>query len=402
LPDTSVDYADVARRIVLIAPEDSVWKGVAGDLLRAGYDVSHRSTPDVAAVAGDPLAVVLSSECCGPTGPFAAAARFKKSVETFLPVIVAVPREEELANTPLEDIPVDDIFIGEPTCRQIIIRIHQVKRIKRLWLDLHSKNEQLGMYFKELQSTFNRVDSELKLARRLQLSMLPPGKVIVPGAEFSSVNIPSGAVSGDFYDVFRLDETHVGFYVADAIGHGVPAALLAVFVKRGIKTKDIGNGGYRIIPPGEVLDSLNRDIIAQNLSDNPFITMCYCVYDTKNRTIQVASAGHPSPFIIRGPNDGVALVEADGPLLGIFEDSFKTDTVELLPGGKILLYSDGTENAGLMEGDQPGEEVFKASVDAHKALDLEPFINGIVNQCFPERFANLLPDDVTLVAMQAN
>jgi len=351
--------------------------------------------------AGEPEAIVVDAEDCGGRDPLEVASRLKDAAgDAFVPVLLVVGAVEDLEMIPRENLPIDDCIVGVPTPSQFFFRLRQARRLKSLWNDLNSKNDQLFLYFKELQNMFARVDEELKLARRLQLSMFPPRELEFPGSRFASVNIPSGQVSGDFFDVFRLDETHVGFYVADAIGHGVPAAILAVFVKRGINAKEISGNDYRIIPPGEVLGKLNRDIIDQNLSDNPFITMCYCVFDAATGKLRVSSAGHPRPFVIRGSGREIEEVAVEGPLLGIFDEEFETVDLVLREGDKVVLFSDGTENAGLLTGATPGPDVFESTVRKFANLPAGRFIDQVVSACFPEKLANLLPDDMTIVAME--
>src|SRR5690349_18023167 len=122
-------------------------------------------------------------------------------------------------------------------------------------------------------------DAELDLARRIQMSFLPQALPEVAGVRFSVHHALCGRVGGDFYDVFRLDESHVGLYVADAMGHGVPASLLTIFVKKGVRPKEVFGHHYRLLPPEEVLQRLNRELIEQKLSDTPFITMLYALYN---------------------------------------------------------------------------------------------------------------------------
>src|SRR5262249_54655353 len=156
---------------------------------------------------------------------------------------------------------------------------------------------------KRLQAAYQQFDLELDLARRIQESFLPRTLPELPRARFAVKYKPCGRVGGDFYDVFRLDENHVGFYVADAMGHGVPASLLTVFVKKGVQAKEITGRNYRLVPPNEVLQRLNRDLIDQALSENPFITMAYVLFNMRDGTLQFARAGHPCPLYVprQGP-----------------------------------------------------------------------------------------------------
>src|SRR6202453_5516879 len=84
-----------------------------------------------------------------------------------------------------------------------------------------------------------RLDEELRLAAKLQQDFLPKTLPQIGPVHFHTLFLPAGYVSGDFYDVMRLDEKHIGFYIADAVGHGVPAALLTMFIKHALATKQI-------------------------------------------------------------------------------------------------------------------------------------------------------------------
>jgi DNA-binding NarL/FixJ family response regulator len=112
-----------------------------------------------------------------------------------------------------------------------------------------------------LREHSRQMDEQLRLAQRLQMDFLPRRMPEVSGARFAARLEAAAWVAGDFYDVFRLDERHVGFYVADAVGHGVPAALLTVFVKKSLKTKRIEGHRYELIAPDEALRLLNVDLL---------------------------------------------------------------------------------------------------------------------------------------------
>lgn len=189
-----------------------------------------------------------------------------------------------------------------------------------------------------------QIDEEMRLAGRLQSEFMPRQLPEVNGSEFSVLFRPAGYVSGDIFDAARLDEAHVGFYIADVMGHGMPAALLTMFIKRAIHMKEIFEGQYRVVPPNEVLRHLNAEICSQQFSGNHFATIAYCVVNTKTLLMQYARAGHPLPLKI-GAHD-ISPLAADGALLGIFPDEeFALETRQLYHGDHVLLYSDGFEFA---------------------------------------------------------
>ena len=187
------------------------------------------------------------------------------------------------------------------------------------------------------------LNEEMKIAARLQRDFMPSKLPEVGKARFSVLFQPAGFVSGDLYDVVRLDETHVGFYVADAVGHGLPAALLTMFIKKALQVKRITNNSYEIISPEISLAELNSSICQQDLSSCQFCTAIYCVLDTVSLELTYARAGHPEALLLhqQGPKE---LLGAEGGLLGIFADAtFTPATVQLAPGDRLIVYTDGAE-----------------------------------------------------------
>jgi len=199
-----------------------------------------------------------------------------------------------------------------------------------------------------LADQIGRIDEELRLAAQLQQEFLPTEIPSVAGVGFEVFWRPAGYVSGDIYGVTRLDESHIAFFLADAVGHGVPAALMTVFIKQSLDFKRIDPAekrGYRIVGPGEALAQLNRDMVTQQNGKVRFATACCGVVDTATRRVTLARAGHPFPILLRADGSREN-VEADGGLLGVFEEEvFEQQTLELAAGDRLLLYSDGFEMA---------------------------------------------------------
>ncbi len=145
----------------------------------------------------------------------------------------------------------------------------------------------------------HRLDEELRLAARLQQDFLPKTLPQIGPIHFHTLYRPAGYVSGDLYDVARLDETHVCFYMADAVGHGMPAALLTMFIKNALVTKQITPGGYRLLDPGETLERLNASLVDQNLTHATFATAVYGTVNASTLVCRYAGAGHPPPLLMR-------------------------------------------------------------------------------------------------------
>ena len=140
----------------------------------------------------------------------------------------------------------------------------------------------------------------------------------------------------------RLDETHVGFFLCDAVGHGMPAALLTMFIKRALVCKEIIAGGYRLLSPAETMGRLNDALVEQELSQATFATACYGVIDTRTLDCTIASGGHPQPLLLR--DTALSPLQAEGPLLGIFAgETYTQFTTHLQKGDKLIVYSDGIE-----------------------------------------------------------
>jgi serine phosphatase RsbU (regulator of sigma subunit) len=186
---------------------------------------------------------------------------------------------------------------------------------------------------------------EMHLAARLQRDFMPRELPELGDARFGVLFRPASWVSGDIYDIFRLDETHVGFYVVDAVGHGMPAALLTMFIRRALQTKRITGNSYHIIPPDQAMAQLNADICQEDLSGSQFCTAVYCVLDTERGELTYARAGHPEPLLVRA-NGNTELLKASGDLLGVFpEGQYEAHTITLDPGDRVVLYTDGAEDA---------------------------------------------------------
>lgn len=202
------------------------------------------------------------------------------------------------------------------------------------------QRERLRLRYRALIESHEELLRQMRLAEQVQRSLPPRPLPSTPGVTFAAALRPTLHMAGDFYSVFRLDATHVGFYVGDVMGHGPAAALLSVYAMLSLKTKNIEGNSYEILPPATALEQLSRALIAADLPGQPFITMIYGVLDTAEHTWTYCSGGHPHPFILRAGKP-ICPLEVTGPLLGAVELPFRQASVRLEPGDRLVLYSDG-------------------------------------------------------------
>jgi len=198
----------------------------------------------------------------------------------------------------------------------------------------------------QLSMTGAMVDNlaeQMRLAGLVQQDFLPTQLPNIDEVRWATLFLPAEWVSGDIYNIVRIDEQHIAFYVADVVGHGIPAALLTIFVKQALVMRETIESNYRIFSPAEVMKNLNMRMAAQKLSGYQFATCCYCLLNVKTLQLTYARGGHPYPILIR-PKEQPRQLEMRGSLLGIFKESeYIQQTIQLQRGDKLLLYSDGAE-----------------------------------------------------------
>jgi phosphoserine phosphatase RsbU/P len=271
--------------------------------------------------------------------------------------------------------------------------------------DLQDKIHQLSFELNLLRrrdahvnGLMTKLDEEQRLAARLQQDFLPKNLPQVGQVYFHTLFRPASYVSGDLYDVMRLDEQHVGFYVADAVGHGMPAALLTMFMKNALTTKDIAAGSYRVLDPSETMSRLNNSLCEQNLSNATFATACYGTLNTHTLQLSVARGGHPQPILIR---DGQMVdLDADGALLGIFPDeTFSTCHVQLQRGDRVLIYTDGIEVA-FASAESADDERWRAELLKRADQPITKILDDFADQLDAFNGSILPKDDLTIVAME--
>lgn len=259
--------------------------------------------------------------------------------------------------------------------------------------------QQLETWSQALNHRFEEIHNELRLAWRVQQDFLPKHLPNSDRARFAALYRPASWVSGDIYDVFRLDETHIGFHVADVVGHGIAAGLMTLFVKRSLITKEITSSSYRLIPPGQALARLNNDLSEMDLPEQQFVTACYGILNIESGLLTIARAGHPFPIVIE-PDGTLSRIEVAGSLLGVFDGAeFPEITVQLKPKTKVVFISDGFEQA-FGGPDDIGEQATLDHLKNLASLPADKLIESFHALLDCEESSLHAPDDMTMVVAE--
>ena len=188
-----------------------------------------------------------------------------------------------------------------------------------------------------------RIGTELALATRIQADMLPniyPAFPERPEFDIYATMTPAKEVGGDFYDFFLVDDNHLGLVMADVSGKGVPAALFMMISK--ILVQNYAMTGRS---PAEVLRDVNNQICSNN-REEMFVTVWFGVLDTRTGKITAANAGHEYPALMPSGGQFELVKDKHGFVIGGMEGMrYKEYELQLTPGAKLFLYTDGVPEA---------------------------------------------------------
>jgi len=196
-----------------------------------------------------------------------------------------------------------------------------------------------------------KVASELRIAREIQMSSMPKRYPCIPGYEIYGVLQPARAVGGDFYDCFLIDQDHLCFVLGDVSDKGVPAALFMAATKTLINSSALATSH-----PNRILELVNRRTCLDN-DASMFVTVFCGILDTRTGNVSYTNAGHNPPAVVRD-GTGVDFLEAGrSPALGIDEDSrYEESLLTLNPGDILFVYTDGVTEAMNARGEMFSDE----------------------------------------------
>ena len=235
-------------------------------------------------------------------------------------------------------------------------------------------------------------EREISEAKAIQERLLPRETPQFAGYEVATSWQSAEAVGGDYFDVLALGEDTLGLCIADVAGKGIPAALLMSNLQaavRGLSSPSLA--------PDLLCNSLNS-LVWRNTHTDRFITFFYAQLNGPARRLSYANAGHNPPVVVHADGSHERLREGGG-VLGVFEEQrFELGTVQLAPGDRLVLFTDGVTEASDREGEEFGEHRLLSFLKEHRALPATA-LRGKIATAIAEFSGGHLTDDATLLVL---
>ncbi len=268
--------------------------------------------------------------------------------------------------------------------------------------ELLEKNRQLAFAYEELKAAQaqlvekERLEAELRVARSIQRSILPRATPCFPGYDLGMLIEPVSSVGGDLCDFYPLKGDRLGIAVGDVSGHGVGSALFMALAFSLLRAE-----ASRGTPPARVLRSVNR-LLRQMSDSGMFVTILYGVLDGTSGEFSYARAGHPPPLLMDGRGELLRPAVDVGQPLAMFDDMLLDEqSLDIPPGGRLLLYTDGATEASDEEGRLFGLDRLGNCLSQTQGASAQGLCQAAYDAIRLFCGASAPDDDILLVAVQA-
>ena len=399
-----------SRRMVALVVDDSASQRAMLKLLmkRYGFDVYQaRDGREALDICQNIEIDIVISDWMMPsmTGPELCRALRREQRDRYIYVILLTSKRDKLDVATGLDAGADD-FLSKPMDKgELLARLRAGQRILDMQEALSDKTRRITEAFDRLNTLYAGIERDLKAAGRLQRSLIPQAQSVCEGADIGVYYRPAGHVGGDLVGFFRLGPGRIGVYSIDVSGHGVSSALLTARLHNLFDDRNVDeniavarrpDGAFVPREPAAVATELNARLQDEADTDQYF-TMVYADCDLTGGLVRFCQAGHPSPLILRR-NGQVELVGSGGPPIGMLSEfNYETGMVQLQPGEKLLLYSDGLIEAEGVDGTMIEEEGLAGIWQRHQDVSERAALEGIVADIVATMGTQDFTDDLSAI-----
>lgn len=273
------------------------------------------------------------------------------------------------------------------------------------------QNRELRAALDELQKLYDAVDRDLMEARKLQQSLIRKRQHDFEGNTLSLLLQSSGHVGGDMVGTFVISTARIGVYAIDVSGHGVAAAMLGARVaglfsggehhQNIVLVRDPRTGTSKAWEPHEVAARIN-ELMLEEFETETYLTISYADIDLQTGKLRLVQAGHPHPVIQRADGKIEYIGEGGLPIGLIPNASFATIDAQLMPGDRLLLYSDGITECINQNSEEFGEDGLKATMERLAHLKGIDFVDALKWELMRWAGKDEFDDDVSGALLEFN
>jgi len=243
-----------------------------------------------------------------------------------------------------------------------------------------------------------KIENELKIAREIQLALLPTNIPEIKGYEISGMNLPALQVGGDYYDIIKLTETKFAIVIADVSGKGTPASLLMANIQSAVHSylKLYEEGSFEL---SKVTEKIN-ELIYENTASDKFITFFWGILDSEKNTFEYINAGHNPPIFLQ--NNKLVQLTDGGFMIGIMDTGvvYEVGNIEIGNNDSIVFYTDGVTEANSKDGEEFGEEKLSDILTENKNLNAEEILGKIKESIVDFTKDTPQYDDITMIVLK--
>lgn len=379
--------------VLLSAPPGTGAEDLRRHVAAAGFAVSDHALGSAPAVDFAPVAVAVIDAAERPEVAAAQTRRWRAELgDECLPVLWVAPAE--LAPAAL-DAGADAVVPRTVAPAALVAQVRSMARTRAAANRVSARATESRLLGDQLRRTVAQLEREQEMARRVRQNLIPQRLPRVASARFDVCYRPMSRAGGDFHDVRRLDEHHLGFFIGDVVGTGTAAGgLIGVYSQQAVTMKEIGEKSYRLVPPGDVLTAVNRQLLGLGADDLPLVAMAVGLLNAQTGKVSLARAGLPPAVYV--PANGPPVVWAvPGGFLGVADTPYEQLNATLAPGDRLLLGTDGTRPDG-----DPGPDAtdrLLASASQHRGAPGTEFVDAVAR----DLLAHVRhPDDFTLLGVE--
>ena len=428
-------------RILLVDDDASMRRLLDSMLRKMGHQVEHANDGLQAweILQNDHINFVLSDWLMPRMDGVELCRRLRKSDrQHYTYVVLFTGKDQDDDMIVAMEAGADDFLTKPVQARELEVRIEAGRRVLSLEESLNTKNRELESVNEALKASQQRIQQDLKAAAAIQQDLLPKAPLDCFPVELAWDFMPADELAGDIFNFYPLDDDHMGFYLADVSGHGVPAAMLSVHLSKTLSAEprqdslvrlseqDKGSahttekksffgglnfGGQKLInesfrvyrEPKDVAARLNNQF-ESNDDSMLYFTMIYGVLNTRTGIGTLCQAGHPYPMICR--SDGsVQRLGAGGFPIGLMPDAtYEQVEFQLHPGDRLLLYSDGITECINPDKEAFGEERLAECLRDCQSSSLQKTVEQVKSRLAgwhgPEQTSFNLNDDASMLAIE--